>query len=143
MHLHETGYLRLVLPREYGGEGANTFEMVLAQEHLARGDGATALATSMLVQIIGCNAEQRGWPEPIFAQVCQTLAHEGGLINSVVTEPELGSISRGATPADAPGLRLEHTWQDSLSLRSVGNDDVYFDNAFMPNDWLAGCGASL
>lgn len=188
--LHETGYLRLVLPREYGGEGANAFEMVLAQEHLARGDGATALATSMLVQIIGRNAEERAWPEPIFAQVCQTLAREGGLINSVVTEPELGSISRGATPAttatataggwqinghkifatgapalrffvvavvlppseatphgetasaiiptDAAGLRLEHTWQDSLSLRSVGNDDVYFDNVFVPNDWLIG-----
>src|SRR5271168_4936737 len=30
--LHEAGYLRLSLPTEYGGEGADVFDMVLAQE---------------------------------------------------------------------------------------------------------------
>src|SRR5262249_1320693 len=57
--LHTSGYLRLAMPHEYGGEGANVLEMVLAQEHLARGDGATALATGMLVQIIGRESEAR------------------------------------------------------------------------------------
>jgi alkylation response protein AidB-like acyl-CoA dehydrogenase len=97
--LHEAGYLRLVLPHEYGGEGADVFEMVLAQEHLARGDGSTALATSMLVQALGRAAEERSWPEPLFATICRTIAAEGGLVNGVVTEPDLGSISRGGVPA--------------------------------------------
>src|SRR5262245_42592930 len=162
--------------------------MVLAQERLARGDGSTALATAMLVHILGRTAEERGWPEPIFATICKTIAAEGGLINSVVTEPELGSISRGGAPATsatpttggwlvnghknfatgapalrylvtgvtlapsadapkgemasaivqagAPGLRLESTWSDSLSLRTSGNDDVYYENVFVPDDWL-------
>jgi len=35
--LRESGYLRLVVPRVYGGEGASLFEMVLAQERLAQG----------------------------------------------------------------------------------------------------------
>jgi alkylation response protein AidB-like acyl-CoA dehydrogenase len=97
--LHESGYLRLVLPREYGGDGADAFEMVLAQERLGRGDGATAMATAMLVQIMGRMAEERTWPAPIFEQICRTIAADGGLINSVVTEPDLGSISRGGTPS--------------------------------------------
>jgi alkylation response protein AidB-like acyl-CoA dehydrogenase len=186
--LHDSGYLRLAIPPEYGGEGADAFTMVLAQERLARGDGSTALATAMLVHLLGRTAEERGWPEPVFATICRTIAAEGGLINSVVTEPELGSISRGGAPAtsatpttggwlinghkifatgapalrylvtgvtlpasadapqgesasaiveaNAPGLRLESTWSDSLSLRASGNDDVYYENVFVPERWL-------
>lgn len=188
--LHESGYLRLVIPAEYGGQGANVYEMILAQERLGRADGATAMATGMLVQLIGRLAEERSWPEPLFATVCQRLASEGGLINSVVTEPELGSVSRGGVPATsatetdggwlinghkqfatgapvlsffvvgvkiaphegapqgevanaivqagAPGLQTVSTWSENLSLRTCGNDDVYFDNVFVPNDWLIG-----
>jgi alkylation response protein AidB-like acyl-CoA dehydrogenase len=97
--LHESGYLRLVIPREYGGEGADIFEMVLAQERIGCGDGATGVAVGMLVQLLGRLAEERPWPASVFESVCRTIAAEGGLINSVVTEPELGSISRGGTPA--------------------------------------------
>jgi alkylation response protein AidB-like acyl-CoA dehydrogenase len=188
--LHAAGYLRLAMPAEFGGEGADVLEMTLAQERLARGDGATALATGMLVVIMGRQSEARDWPEAVFETICRTIAAEGGLINGVVTEPELGSVSRGgvpatsATPTDggwlinghksfatgapalryfvtgvslppseqapggetasaivtagAPGLRLESSWSDSLSLRTVGNDDVYYDNVFVPNEWLVG-----
>jgi alkylation response protein AidB-like acyl-CoA dehydrogenase len=105
--LNESGYLRLVLPSAYGGMGASVAEMVHAQMHLARGDGATALAAGMLVQLLGRVIEDRAWPEPILAEVCRTIAAEGGLINTIVTEPELGSISRGGVPrttfTPAPG----------------------------------------
>jgi alkylation response protein AidB-like acyl-CoA dehydrogenase len=188
--MHASGYLRLVIPPEYGGEGASLFEMVLAQERLALGDGASALAVGMLVQLLGRIAEERSWPEPLFGEVCRTLAREGGLINSVVTEPELGSISRGGAPrtmatpdaggwrisghkifatggpalrfmlvgvsvppsaqapqgetasalvqADAPGVRLEPTWGAGLAMRTAGNDDVFFEHVFVPENWLIG-----
>ena len=45
--LHEAGYLRLALPKQVGGDGADVFDMVLAQEILARGDASTALVTGM------------------------------------------------------------------------------------------------
>jgi len=188
--LHESGYLRLALPPEYGGAGADVYEMTLAQERLARGDGATALAAGMLVQLLGRGGEERGWPEELFATVCREIAEHGGLINSVVTEPELGSISRGGAPrtsatpapggwrveghkifatgapalrfmvvgvtllphegapqgetasavvrANAPGVRVVPAWGDSLSLRTVGNDDVYLEGVFVPEGWLIG-----
>ncbi|NJN14948.1 MAG: acyl-CoA/acyl-ACP dehydrogenase [Oscillochloris sp.] len=97
--LRRAGYPRLIVPQEYGGEGADLLEMVLAQEYLARGDGATAMAVDMTVHLIGRLAETRQWPEPIFAQVCREIANEGALINAAASEPELGSPSRGGAPS--------------------------------------------
>jgi alkylation response protein AidB-like acyl-CoA dehydrogenase len=110
--LHETGYLRLAIPRDHGGEGANVFEMVLAQERLAQGDAATAVGVAMLLNVIGRLGEEPAWPEPVFAQVCRAIASEGGLVNSVVTEPDLGSISRGGVPATT-ATRVPGGWSIS------------------------------
>jgi alkylation response protein AidB-like acyl-CoA dehydrogenase len=97
--LHEAGYIRLVLPRDHGGEGATLLQMVLAQERLAQGDAATAIGMGMLLNVMGRLAEEPAWPQPVWAHVCDTLARDGGIVNSVVTEPDLGSISRGGVPA--------------------------------------------
>jgi alkylation response protein AidB-like acyl-CoA dehydrogenase len=186
--LHALGYLRLVVPRAYGGEGASLFEMALAQEQLGRGDGATALAVDMTVHLIGRLAETRSWPEPIFAQVCREIASEGALINAAASEPELGSPSRGGLPttraersgdgwrvsghklfvsmapalrffvvsvalppgpdmpaggvgnaiirAGSPGLSLENTWGDAMSLRSSGSNDLWLQDVYVPDAWL-------
>jgi alkylation response protein AidB-like acyl-CoA dehydrogenase len=186
--LHESGYLRLVVPREYGGEGADLFEIVLAQERLARGDGATALGVDMTLHLIGRMADQISWPEPIFAAICRDIVEHGALINGAASEPELGSPSRGGLPATtarptdggwlinghkqfvsmapalryfvtsvalpaspevpqgatanaivrsgSPGLRLEDTWGDALSMRTSGSYDVLLEDVFVPDDWL-------
>ena len=186
--LHQSGYLRLVVPGEYGSEGADVFEMVLAQEHLAYGDGATAMAVNMLIHLVGHLNQQRFWPEPIFAEICRAIVNEGALINAVISEPDLGSASRGGVPqttarptaggwlinghkifvtmapvlryfvvsvylepsrtnpqgevanaivqAGTPGIRQVDTWRTSLSLRTCGNYDVYFENVFVADAWL-------
>jgi alkylation response protein AidB-like acyl-CoA dehydrogenase len=97
--LHAAGYLRLILPRAYGGEEADLFEIVLAQERLARGDGATAMAVDMTLHLIGRMRELPRWPAPIFAAICRDIAEHGALINAAATEPELGSPSHGGLPA--------------------------------------------
>lgn len=43
----EAGYLALTVPSELGGFDADPYEFLLAQERLAQGDGATALAVGM------------------------------------------------------------------------------------------------
>jgi len=103
--LHEAGYLRLALPTEYGGEGADVFDMVLAQEILARGDASTALVTGMHFALLGRVADGAAWPRDLMAHICTTLARDGGTINNCVTEAELGSISRGGLPSTV----AEHT----------------------------------
>ena len=97
--LRESGYLRLIVPQEYGGDGADLFEIVLAQEQLGRGDGSTAMAVDMTLHLIGRLAELRSWPEPLFAAICREIAEQGALVNAAATEPELGSPSRGGMPA--------------------------------------------
>ena len=45
--MSEAGYLALTVPAELGGFDADPYEFLLAQERLAQGDGATALAVNM------------------------------------------------------------------------------------------------
>ncbi|MCU0495590.1 MAG: acyl-CoA/acyl-ACP dehydrogenase [Chloroflexaceae bacterium] len=97
--LRASGYPALIVPRAYGGDEVSLFDMVLAQEHLARGDGATAMAVDMTIHLIGRIRETQQWPEPIFAHVCRSIVEEGALINAAATEPEMGSPSRGGLPA--------------------------------------------
>lgn len=186
--LHQSGYLRQIVPAKYGGAGANLYETVLMQERLAQGDGATAMAANMTLHLIGRVREVGSWPEPLFATICRHIAEQGALINGAASEPELGSPSRGgmpatsATPTDggwlinghkqfvtmapalryfvtsvalppgpdspqgatanaivrapAEGLRLEDTWSDALGLRTSGSYDVYYENVFVPGEWL-------
>ncbi|MBE7200913.1 MAG: acyl-CoA/acyl-ACP dehydrogenase, partial [Parafilimonas terrae] len=107
--LHTFGFLRLALPSRYGGEDADVFDMVVAQEHLARGDAGTALFVGMLLNIIGRLRDDQTWPEPVFAEVCRSIAAEGGGINTCVTEADLGSISRGGLPS-ATATRTAGGW---------------------------------
>jgi len=97
--IRRVGLPSLVIPEEFGGWGANLLESTLTMERLAQGDGSTALSFVMHVQVIGGVAEEpHGWPRPLFAQVCRDAVKHGALINSVATEPKLGSPSRGGMP---------------------------------------------
>ena len=97
--LHESGYLALTVPPEYGGGGIDSLELAAAQERLARGDGSTALAAGMHLLLVGRLATVRPWPEEAFAEVCCDIVERGALINSVHSEPDLGSPSRGGLPS--------------------------------------------
>ena len=44
-----SGYAHMAIPKELGGGGADLLDMCIAQERLARGDGATALAVNMML----------------------------------------------------------------------------------------------
>lgn len=97
--IRRVGLPSLVIPEEFGGWGANLLESTLTMEELAQGDGSTALSFVMHVQVMGGVAEEPdGWPQPLFAQVCRDAVARGALINSVATEPKLGSPSRGGMP---------------------------------------------
>ncbi|HEY1936020.1 MAG TPA: acyl-CoA dehydrogenase family protein [Acetobacteraceae bacterium] len=110
--LHEGGYLRLAVPREYGGDGADVFDMVLAQEIVARGDASTALVTGMNLSLLGRVIDTNAWPHDVLADICTTLVRDGGTINNCVTEAELGSISRGGLPS-MTGTRADGGWHIS------------------------------
>lgn len=97
--LHQAGYLKLALPREFGGEAADVFDMVIAEHRLARGDAASALIVAMMLNVIGRQREELAWPPHVFEAVCRSIAANGGAINTCATESDLGSVSRGGAPA--------------------------------------------
>jgi len=105
--LHHSGYLALTIPQEFGGGGATILEATLAQERLARGDGSTALGTSMHLSILGRlgravltedPTEMGGWDRERYARVARAVIDDGALLNSAASEPESGSPSRGGRP---------------------------------------------
>ena len=97
--LRTAAFHLLPIPAEYGGWAATLPEAVRIIEHLARGDGATALVFAMHLQTLGTAAETRPWPEANFARLCRDVVARGGLVNATASEPELGSPSRGGLPA--------------------------------------------
>jgi alkylation response protein AidB-like acyl-CoA dehydrogenase len=183
--LHESGYLALTVPEEYGGRGADPLELALAQERLARGCGSTALASTMHLSLIGRQAEAHVWPEETYARICRDVVEHGSLLNNTNSEPDLGSPSRGALPSttavrtptgwqinghkrwaslsvalsyicfiatvddgiepphrgtflvdsDAPGVRIEETW-DNMGMRATASHDLHFEDVDVPLDAL-------
>ena len=97
--LQETGYLALTVPEEYGGRGATPLEVALAQERLAHGCASTALGATMHLTVMGVQSETRSWPDEVYARICREVVERGALINSIHSEPDMGSPSRGALPS--------------------------------------------
>jgi alkylation response protein AidB-like acyl-CoA dehydrogenase len=48
------------------------------------------------------------------------------------TAPQ-GELVSALVDGRTPGLRIENTWNGSLGLRGCGNDDVVYDNVFVPD----------
>ncbi len=81
------------MPEEYGGHGANPLEVALAQERLARGDGAVALAATMHLGYVGMQTQTRSWPSALFARICREVVAEGALINTAASEPVCRAVA--------------------------------------------------
>lgn len=92
------GLPALIVPEAYGGWGADLLETLMTMETLAVGDGSTALNVTMHMQTLGGALESGGWPAHLLEKVCRDAVEHGRLINSIATEPELGSPSRGGKP---------------------------------------------
>ena len=96
--IRAAGLPALSVPTAMGGWGADLREAVMVTERLAQGDGSTALSFVMHVQSIGSAAESGDWPETVFDALCRAAVTRGALVNSLATEPALGSPSRGGHP---------------------------------------------
>lgn len=93
--LRESGFLSLAVPEEFGGFGATPLELMLAQGQLSWGDGSVALSSTMHhLQTAGV-ANNTQWPPELRERVLRDVVENGALVNSIASEPELGSPSRG------------------------------------------------
>ncbi len=96
--LKEVGFVRLTVPKKYGGGELSLYDFLLIQEKIAEGDGATALSLGWHNGIVMNIRDSNKWDEQKFAQICYEIVNEGKLINSCATEPSSGSPARGGKP---------------------------------------------
>lgn len=96
--LKHAGYLKLTVPKEYGGDEISLYELLLVQERLARGDGSTALSVGWHLGLLLHYRHIQVWPEPVFSGLCKDVVAEGAMINNFSSERQTGSPTRGGRP---------------------------------------------
>ena len=57
--------------------------------------GSTALVAAMQLQVFGNARLNRPWSDALYERFCHVVVEQGALFNSVASEPEIGSPSRG------------------------------------------------
>lgn len=96
--LRKSGYLALSVSRELGGQGLELRDCIAAHVILAEGSAATAMVAGMQIHVFGHEREVRSWRAEAYDRLCHA-AVDGALVNSLASEPQLGSPSRGGLPA--------------------------------------------
>ena len=96
--LREVDYLAAPLPQEVGGGGYGLTDVLFAQRAIARADGSTAYGVGMHLTTVGQEVWSPSWPAALRERIFRAIVEEGAAINSIVTEPELGSIQGGGRP---------------------------------------------
>lgn len=96
--LKEAQYLKLTVPKNYGGNHISLYELLLLQERIAEGDASTALCIGWHLGVIYDLREKRLWKEPQFEKLCRNIVEQKVLINRAATEPATGSPTRGGKP---------------------------------------------
>lgn len=107
--LKESGYLGLSIPTEFGGWGCLMPDCLTAHLALAQGSASTAIVAGMPLHIFGSAREDNPWTDEAYEQLCWLVTREQALINSVASEPQLGSPSRGGLPATT-AERIDEGW---------------------------------
>ncbi|RED51748.1 acyl-CoA dehydrogenase family protein [Cohnella lupini] len=108
--LKEAGYLKLTVPRQFGGDEISLYELVLLQERLAYGDGSTALAVGWHVGHILHLRTTGKWPQDLWADLCRSVAEDGTMINTFASEAATGSPSRGGRP-ETTAIAVDGGWR--------------------------------
>src|SRR6185437_16928309 len=87
--LRESGYSNLIIPEKFGGLGATMLERIKAQERLAQGCGATALAINMHFNVLGLLVDlHRKFKAPNVEEKLRRVASEHLICGGSGSEPD-------------------------------------------------------
>ena len=121
-----SGYAALTVPARLGGFGASLHEFAVAQETLGKADASLALVAAMNAHLLGSVGEAGSWPEDVYAELAHAAVTRGALSNSLASEPDLGSPSRGGLPSTR-AVKVSGGWQvTGLKTWSTGSRALDF-----------------
>jgi alkylation response protein AidB-like acyl-CoA dehydrogenase len=128
--LRETGYTTLIIPTELGGLGATMLERIKAQERLAQGCGATALAINMHFNVIGLLIDLwRKFKRPNVEAKLRRIAKERLICGGSGSEPDNSVlVLRPRTVATRVDGGWNVTGRKIFSTQSIALD-FYFAEA--------------
>lgn len=107
--LRDSGYLKITVPKAFGGEELSLYDLVSLQERLAYGDGSTALAVGWHVgQVLHLRTTEK-WPDLLFGKLCRDIVTDGAMINTFASESATGSPARGGRP-ETTAIRTDGGW---------------------------------
>lgn len=89
-----SGYLGINIPRELGGLGNTMQDTIAAHLELVQGSTSTAFVVAMHTQVMGNMIDNQTFSDEVIERLAG-YALDGGLFNSVASEPKMGSPSRG------------------------------------------------
>jgi alkylation response protein AidB-like acyl-CoA dehydrogenase len=133
--LRESGYSILTIPEELGGLGATMYERIKAQERLAQGCGATALAINMHLNVLGLVIDLwQKFKDPQTENLLRKVASERLICGGSASEPD------NAVPILRPratARRVEGGW--IVSGRKIfGTQSIALDRYFTEATWEDG-----
>ena len=125
--LKESGYTRLIIPEALGGLGATLLERIKAQERLAQGCGATALAINMHFNTVGLLVDlYRKFKAPNVEKKLRAIAAERLICGGSGSEPDNAIIALRPRTQARP---VEGGWLvNGLKINST--QSVEIDNFF-------------
>ncbi len=130
--LKETGYTVLIIPEKLGGLGATLLERIKAQERLAQGCGATALAINMHFNTMGLLIDlHRKFKLPHVEEKLRRIASERLICAGSGSEPDNAVINlRPRTTA----RRADGGWiingRKIFGTQSIAADMFFFEAAW-------------
>jgi alkylation response protein AidB-like acyl-CoA dehydrogenase len=90
--MRASGYTNMPIPTELGGGGASLLDICLAQERLARGDGATALAVNMHLGLLWVMGDLWRSSGESGHHLLEKVAQERLIVFGAVTDPAADSL---------------------------------------------------
>jgi len=132
MRMKETGYTVLIIPEALGGLGATLLERIKAQERLAQGCGATALAINMHFNTLGLLIDlHRKFKWPNVEEKLRRIASERLIVAGSGSEPDNAVINLRPRTTARPA---EGGWiingRKIFGTQSVAADMFFFEAAW-------------
>lgn len=87
-----SGYVKMTLPMELGGGGANLIDLVLAQVRLAQGDGPTAVAINMHLFNTGLRSDLWRLGDIKQLPLLKACARDSLIICSGTSDPRMNTV---------------------------------------------------
>jgi len=96
--LKKDNFLKLAIPKSFGGIEGSLNTILKTQIEIARGDASTALGIGMHHIVCGYEIESNLWPAKKRQEIFESIIKKNYLINNIASEEKLGSPKGGGKP---------------------------------------------